>query len=68
MKTAQIHLIRHAAEGNEDGRYIGQTDLPATDEGLRQIDDLKEEYGGYPDVEAVFSSPLKRCLPTAKRF
>ena len=68
MKTAQIHLIRHAAEGNEDGRYIGQTDLPATDEGLRQIDDLKEEYGGYPDVEAVFSSPLKRCLQTAKRI
>ncbi len=68
LKTAQIHLIRHAAEGNEDGRYIGQTDLPATDEGLRQIDDLKEEYGGYPDVEAVFSSPLKRCLQTAKRI
>ena len=69
MKTYQIHLIRHATtEGNLAGLYIGHTDMDATEAGLRQIDDLKEEYGGYPEVDAVFSSPLKRCLQTAKRI
>ncbi len=47
MKTYQIHLIRHATtEGNLAGQYIGHTDMDATEAGLRQIDDLKEEYGG----------------------
>lgn len=69
MKTYQIHLIRHATtEGNLAGQYIGHTDMDATEAGLRQIDDLKEAYGGYPEVDAVFSSPLKRCLQTAKRI
>lgn len=69
MKTYQIHLIRHAlTQGNLAGQYIGHTDLDATDAGLRQIDDIKREYGGYPEVDAVFSSPLKRCLQTAKRI
>lgn len=68
MKTYQIHLIRHATtEGNLAGQYIGHTDLEATEEGLRQIDELKAEYG-YPEVDAVFSSPLKRCLQTAARI
>ena len=69
MKTYQIHLIRHAmTESCAAGLYIGHTDLDACEEGLRQIDALKEEYGGYPEVDAVFSGPLKRCLQTAKRI
>lgn len=69
MKTYQIHLIRHAlTESSTEGLYIGHTDLDASETGLRQIDDLKEEYGGYPEADAVFSSPLKRCLQTAKRI
>lgn len=69
MKTYQIHLLRHATtQGNLDGLYVGHTDMEATEAGLRQIDDLKENYGGYPEVDAVFSSPLKRCLQTAKRM
>ena len=69
MKTYQIHLIRHAmTAGNLAGQYIGQTDVDVTEEGLKQIDELVEEYGGYPAVDAVFSSPLKRCLQTAKHI
>ena len=34
--------------------------------GLRQIKDIIDEYGGYPEVDAVVSSPLKRCTETAK--
>lgn len=69
MRTYQIHLIRHAmTEGNLAGQYIGHTDMDATEAGLKQADELIEEYGGYPEVDAVFSSPLKRCLQTAKHI
>ena len=54
MKAYKIHLIRHAmTEENLDGKYIGQTDVPASEYGLRQIKDIIDEYGGYPEVDAV---------------
>ena len=41
MKAYKIHLIRHAmTEENLDGKYIGQTDVPASEYGLRQIKDI----------------------------
>lgn len=67
MKTYQIHLIRHAmTKGTIEGRYIGQTDEPISDEGKKQLRDIKENYGPYPAVDAVISSPLKRCTETAR--
>ena len=67
MKTYKIHLIRHAMiEGSEDGKYIGQTDVPASEQGLAQIRSLMDENEGYPYAEVVISSPLKRCIQTAK--
>ncbi len=67
MKTYQIHLIRHALnEGSAEGKYIGHTDVPVSEEGMAQLRDIMDNYGGYPEVDAVFSSPLKRCLETAK--
>lgn len=67
MKTYQIHLIRHAmTKGNLEGRYIGHTDVPVCEEGFAQLRDIMENYGSYPEVDAVFSSPLKRCLQTAE--
>ena len=66
MKTYQIHLIRHAlTQGTIDGKYIGHTDEPLCDEGKAQLKDIMENYGEYPQVDAVFSSPLKRCIETA---
>lgn len=67
MKTYKIHLIRHAlTKDNIDGKYIGQTDVDATEEGLAQVKNMIEETGGYPPADVVISSPLKRCLQTAK--
>ena len=67
MKTYQIHLIRHAVtKGSLEGRYIGHTDEPVCEEGFAQLKDIQENYGEYPEVDAVFSSPLKRCIETAK--
>ena len=66
MRTCKIHLIRHGlAEGGVEGQYIGHTDVDLTPEGERQLKRMREEFE-YPDVQAVLSSPLNRCLQTAK--
>lgn len=66
MKTYQIHLIRHALTGeNLEGKYIGHTDVPLCEEGIKQIEQMKEEME-YPSADAVFTSPLSRCIDTAK--
>jgi alpha-ribazole phosphatase len=64
MKTYKIHLIRHGmTEANNDGRYIGRTDLPLSPEGLASLLQLKETYQ-YPGGVRFFTSPLTRCRQT----
>ncbi|MBE6811389.1 MAG: histidine phosphatase family protein [Ruminococcaceae bacterium] len=66
MKTYKIHLIRHGlAKGAIEGRYIGHTDVSLTDDGRKQLEEMRDDYG-YPAVSAVLSSPLKRCTQTAE--
>lgn len=66
MKTFKIHLIRHAiSEGSEEGLYIGHTDAPLTPMGKKQLKDMMHDFE-YPTVDAVITSPLDRCLETAK--
>lgn len=66
MKTYLIHLVRNGlTTGNTQGRYIGHTDLELSLDGEKQLKRLKEEMV-YPPVEAVFSSPMKRCTKTAE--
>ena len=44
MKSYTVYLIRHGMtdEGGE-GRYIGHTDVPLSEEGRRQLIRLKDE-------------------------
>lgn len=64
MKTYKIHLIRHGiTEANQDGRYIGRTDLPLSPEGLSALLALKAQYQ-YPGGVRFFTSPLVRCKQT----
>ncbi len=66
MKSYVIHLIRNGLTAeNLEGRYIGHTDSPLSEDGKNQLAQLKEELV-FPRVEAVFSSPLSRCTETAK--
>ncbi len=66
MRNYKLHLIRHGiTQGNLEGRYIGRTDLDLTPEAAQQLIEYREE-GYYPPVELVYSSPLKRCLETAR--
>ncbi len=64
MKSYKIHLIRHGrTQANEEGLYIGRTDLPLSPGGLNDLLRLKES-GGYPGAARFFSSPLTRCRQT----
>jgi alpha-ribazole phosphatase len=66
MKSYYIQFIRNGlTEGNVSGKYIGHIDEPLSDEGIKQINQMKQDYK-YPAVDAVFSSPLSRCTQTAK--
>ena len=65
MKTYKIHFIRNGlTAGNLEGKYIGHTDEILCPQGVAQLKDMDENML-YPYCDAVFSSPLKRCLQTA---
>lgn len=66
MKNYYLYLIRHGiTQGNLDGKYIGQTDLPLCADGKRRIEELCSAKI-YPEVEKLYSGPLLRCLETAE--
>lgn len=55
----KIILIRHGkTEGNYKKRYIGKTDEP--------LFDTKSIEGEYPKCNNIISSPMTRCIETAK--
>ena len=57
----RVILIRHSkTAGNLKGRYIGTTDEPLCEEGIRLL-----EGKTYPAAELVYVSPMKRCRETA---
>ena len=64
MKSYKIHLIRHGrTQANEEGLYVGRTDLPLSPGGLNALLALREG-GGYPTAGRLFTSPLTRCRQT----
>lgn len=60
----RLYLIRHGLPQFPGGEKmcIGSTDLPLSEEGFRQAEDMAAHL---PPVTAVFSSPLTRCRQTA---
>ena len=65
MKSYTVYLFRHRlTKGNLNAQYIGQTDLPLTMDSINQLHTLRGKYP-YPEVDAVFTSPLKRCKDSA---
>lgn len=66
MKGYRLSIIRHGrTEANSDGRYIGITDIPLSEEGKEELRE-KYEDNDYPKVQKVYSSPLIRCTQTAE--
>lgn len=65
MKSYYIYFYRNGlTDSNLEGKYIGHTDVPLSDDGVKQIEQMKRDYN-YPFVDAVFTSPLQRCTKTA---
>lgn len=65
MKTYTIYMFRHGlTKGNLNAQYIGHTDLPLTTDSISSLRSIKAHHH-YPRVDAVFSSPLKRCKDSA---
>lgn len=62
----RIYLIRHGMidTGNVK-RYIGITDLPLNQPGIYQAVYLKRYFKEIP-INRIFTSPLTRCVQTAK--
>lgn len=59
----EMIFLRHGkTKGNLEGRYIGTTDEDLCEIGKEQIENKDYHF----PVECVFSSPLKRCIQTAK--
>ena len=62
----QIVLLHSGkTQGISDQRYIGITDESLSDEGIQELHDRYAE-GFYPQLSAVCSSPMQRCLQTAR--
>jgi alpha-ribazole phosphatase len=58
----QVYLIRHSiTKGNLEGRYIGSTDEALCESGIILAQSKK-----MPAVQKVYTSPLVRCIETAK--
>ena len=65
MKGYRLSIIRHGkTEANDNGTYIGITDLPLSDEGKEELQN-KYDTNDYPKVQKIYSSPLLRCTQTA---
>ena len=68
MKSYIVYIIRSGATKEEtEGKYIGHTDVELSEEGRKQLENMRSELV-YPPVGAVISSPLKRCTDTADSF
>lgn len=66
MKGYRISILRHGiTEANENGIYIGKTDLPLSEAGREALQD-KFNQMEYPKVQRVYSSPLERAIQSAE--
>ncbi|MCC6728899.1 MAG: histidine phosphatase family protein [Chthonomonadales bacterium] len=64
----RVHLVRHGQTvWNAVGRLQGQTDVPLSDEGLRQADLLADRLRADA-LSGIWSSDLERALRTAERI
>ncbi len=64
MQTYKICLLRHGlTRANEEGLYIGRTDLPLSPRGFASLMERKEQHA-YPPASRFL---LRRCPDAARR-
>lgn len=65
--TVEIYLIRHGlTQGNLEGRYLGRNENPSLSEQGRRTLSERKSARPYPQTEMLYSSPLLRCIETAR--
>ncbi|MDE6595008.1 MAG: histidine phosphatase family protein [Oscillospiraceae bacterium] len=66
MKGYRLSILRHGiTDANENGIYIGKTDLPLSENGREALQE-KYETHEYPKVQKVYTSPLERAVQSAE--
>ncbi len=66
MKRTRVFIVRHGAAGGvRPGAFIGQIDPPLSDEGAARMETVAISLARVP-VKKVYSSPLARCLESAR--
>ncbi len=66
MKGYRLSILRHGiTDANENGVYIGKTDLPLSQNGREALQE-KFDTHEYPKVQRVYSSPLERAVQSAE--
>lgn len=64
--TLTYHFLRHGETwASQSGAYTGDLDIELTPEGLQMAEDFAAFYASVPWA-AVFSSPLRRSIDTAR--
>lgn len=59
-------FIRHGeTQANRERRYLGKTNEALSTHGIELLQSYKEQ-NYYPEVNYLFTSPMKRCLQTAE--
>lgn len=67
-RPTRVLLARHGQTAlSVDRRYSGQGDPELTDLGTEQAERTAARLAATPDLVAVYTSPLRRCLGTAER-
>lgn len=62
----RLYVVRHAeAEGNKRHTFQGRTDADVSENGMHQLEQLKERFKNI-HYDKVYSSPLKRAFETAE--
>ena len=62
----KITWIRHGmTQANGEHRYLGKTDEPLSETGIRLLQEKKKDYFSSPP-EFLYTSPMKRCVQTAE--
>ncbi len=62
----RVYLLRHGHVNNGNKkRYLGRTDISLDAVGIEQAKVLHEYFKTIP-IDAVFTSPLKRCVQTTE--
>ena len=62
----KVYLLRHGhVDNGSEKKYLGRTDVPLAVLGLEQAHLLYNYFKAIP-IDAVFTSPLKRCLQTTQ--